>query len=763
MNKSKIFLAAMLLLFVFNTFAQNITPPTASIASGFYESNFTVSITHPNPQAVIIYTLDGSTPHLDNVGGFSYNYKNYYPGNPGESFGELLQNTIETLVYSDEVLIFDKSHLPNKIANIATSYRHNTYIPNTPVYKGTVLRFRAVIGTEYSETVTKNYFVSPMGAERYSLPVILINVDEDKLYSYEYGLNVPGRLFDKWREDNPFDFSDEWTPANYQNSGSSSELKINFGYMEKGIELLNHGVGLRNHGNGSRWSPNRSFRLYAKSEYGASNFNHPFFKDYSYHRFKRIILRNSGNDAFKTAFRDAFAQQLVKHLNLEIQEYNPAIVFINSEYHGILNIRERYDDKFFERKYDIAAAELDFLENDGIIGEGDDIHFHAMMYYLRNHSLADDNNYEYVKTLLDPINFTDYYISNIYSGNTDWPHNNSEFWRKKVPYTPHAPYGHDGRWRWVLKDLDFSFNYHDDHAEEFDALQWATRQLQPLELNADFYNNSTLIARRLLENDQYKNYFINRFADLLNTTFQPDRVEKIITEIESIFEPEIDEHIARWSNLIYSHSIWTNNVQVMKDFAFLRDNFQRKHIKEKFNLEGNYDIVLDISDEEHGFVRINTIDIKSETPGIGNNPYIWIGSYFKDIPVKLTAIPKEGYVFSHWSGEYSDTVRQLTINPSSDIYVKANFISQEEANELGIQENITLNEVTVYPNPFTDELYVLSHTYDMEFILYSTDGKLIESGKLTGSKLNLGHVPSGPYFLKLISKGESVTKQVFKK
>src|SRR5690606_24769712 len=92
--------------------------------------------------------------------------------------------------------------------------------------------------------------------------------------------------------------------------------------------------------------------------------------------------------------------------------------------------------------------------------EGDYEHYAALLNYLDTHSLSNVSNYNYVTTQLDPDNFIDHFLSCIYVGNVDWPHNNIEFWRKKTAsYQPNAPYGHDGRWRWIAKDLDFGFGY----------------------------------------------------------------------------------------------------------------------------------------------------------------------------------------------------------------------------------------------------------------------------------------------------------------
>ena len=763
---SGIFLLPFLLL------SQHLSTPVISHTSGFYTEAFSVTITHPDPEATILYTLDGSDPKIENLTGKIWNYKKTYPTNPGDAFGTLLQDTIWAYEYSMPVLLKDKSSEQDRIADISTSYYTNDWFnsrskqDSVNVFKGIVLRVAAYKNGTYSKIITKNYFLSPEGVHRYSLPVVCLDVDSDKLYGYENGLNVPGIQFDQWRILNPTAIPNSLLPGNFRAEGSASEIEVHFSYFKDGIEQLNHNVGLRNHGNGSRYFPNRSVRLYAKSEYGASKFNFPFFANYNYDSFKRIILRNSGNDTRKTMFRDAFIQQAVKHLNFEIQEYQPAVVFINSEYNGLYNIRERFDDKFFERKYNIAVQDLDYLENNGEVGEGDDIHYFSMLHFLENNSLHDDENYRYIITQLDPVNFTDYYITEIFIDNIDWPHNNNEYWRKRVQYDSTAQYGHDGRWRWVIKDLDLSFGDSENNGVSNNSLSKLTTIGDD-----ELFNNSTLIFRKLLENEAYKKYFINRFADLMNTTFLSERLRELINRLSSEIEPEIQEFIDRWNPAneyllhhfpVYSYSAWQNHIQTMKDFAEDRPYFQRKYIREEFNLESDLFVLLNVSDSSQGFIRINTIDIIPQTIGVAPQPYPWTGTYFKHIPITMEAIAKPGYVFTHWSGEYEGSSALITLDLERDLYIKANFVTEEEYLNSNFNEYETKQEVVVYPNPFKDKINILADFYDGEYSIYSVDGKLVKRGVFNASLINLEDLSNGIFILEINTKKNVFTKQIIK-
>ncbi|MDD2984920.1 CotH kinase family protein [Flavobacterium sp.] len=686
-----------------------LSPPELSVDSGFYSEGFTLTLTHPDPEVTLIYTLDGSEPTLENLNGKSYFYKNQYEEFPGQSSGELLEQSYATQLYEEPIEIIDRSNLPNKIASISSTFHQVPfYIPTNPIFKGTVVRTKALKeGTLSSETITRSYFISPEEANRFSIPVVSISLDESQFFNYDNGIYVAGKDFDDWRLENP-DGDAVWADANYKQKGEITEKKANLSFFENGNEILNQDIGIRLNGNFTRISPNKSLRLYARSEYGSGSFNHAFFDESSYSSFKRLILRNSGNDVSSTYFRDAFIQRMVKHMNFETQAYQPVITLLNGEYWGILNMRERFDRHYFERVFGIIDGDLDFLEYNGtIVEEGDSEHYMAMFDYISTHNLVETDHYNYVKTQMDPDNFIDHFIANIYAANTDWPHNNIEFWRKRTDqYQPDAPYGQDGRWRWVLKDTDFGFGGTGvPQSYEDNTLAFATSTGGDEILNPEW---STLVLRKLLENTTFKNSFINRFADMLNTTFLPERVVGVIYEMKSGIEAEIQEHRFRWST-IGSMEEWQSNIDVMIEFSNERPTYQRNHILEKFNIDSTLQAHLNVLDETQGFIQINTIEILATTPGVQENPYPWNGVYFKNIPITLKAIAKPGYVFSHWTGASISPESEITLTPATDFEITAHFVSSQD-----VVEDIPIYFWTIDSNvPNNEALTEIYSTFDL--------------------------------------------------
>lgn len=273
---------------------------------------------------------------------------------------------------------------------------------------------------------------------------------------------------------------------------------------------------------------------------------------------------------------------------------------------------------------------------------------------------------------MDTDSFNDYHISNIYLQNGDWPGTNIEFWRKRTAnYEPNAPYGQDGRWRWAFHDLDDTFGFYYDNVDH-NSLADAT------EPNGPEYPNpawSTFILRKLLVSPVYKNEFINRFADLMNTSFLPARVVEMIDSMKSVIEPEMQEHIARWKTPETIDN-WQYFLNKERTFANDRASFQRDHIRSEFGITSNIDATLNVSNDAHGYIKMNTIDIKPGTPGISSNPYPWTGVYFSNIPVTLKAIAKPGFVFSNWTGASTSTNPEITISSAASFAVTAVFVPE---------------------------------------------------------------------------------------
>ncbi len=740
----KYFVAFILLFTLFQDYALADTGyplpvPEFSHTSGLYEYPFVLYLSTNVIAGNIYFTLDGSEPDPDNLNGSTYKYKNTWVERPGDPDGELLTGSFSTYVYSSPITITNRLFEPDSLTKKASSFDNPAfYIPESSVFKGTVVRaITAKAGYTPSPVVTHTFFVHPQIKQRYNLPIIAITTNEANLFDYHKGIYTPGVFFDNWRKNNPGIDADGGNPGNYHQRGVEWEYPANFSFWDSGSSFpdLIQDVGIRIHGGWSRAFPMKSLRIYARSDYGDSRLRFPFFPEQDYNGYKRLMLRNSGNDNPNTMFRDALIQRVCREMNFETLAYRPVVLFLNGEYWGIHNIRERYDKHYIERVFGIEEEDLDLLTGNGWSKEGDNHHYRETINYIEENGLIEDIHYEYIKTRIDTENFIDYQIANIFSANTDWPGNNIDFFRKRtVSYQPYTPYGHDGRWRWMAFDMDFGFGIWGKSPAE-NVMEFATEPNEPGWPNPPW---STFLLRSFLENDSFTADFVNRFAGLLNTSFRPERVIALLEEYQQALEPDFPEHITRWKrptsiDRSWEWNSWYNQINMMRNFADQRPSYQWGHLMDYFDLD-TVAVTVGVSSPEQGYIRINDIDILPSTPGLNQNPYPWRGTYFSGVPVTFEAVPKEGYRFSHWEGTYSSENPAIDADPSESISVTAHFSAAEE------------KELIHYWhfNDLSDADSVLS---------VSTDFSAGDKGEIT-------YPGSGPGYMDMVEDGTAVNLEV---
>ena len=537
---------------------------TTSPPAGFYNNSVTLEINSSKPEDVIHYTLDGSSPYL------------------------------ESPVYNGTIQLLSGNSSAVNISQIPTTPMEGPWPlpqfiwkqPDDNLFYADVIRYRSYAGQNPSSgTFSKSYFIDDSIFNRFDFPVVSVILDSENFYDYDTGIYIPGKRFDE----NGWDW---WPDGNYINNGIEWERQAHVELFENNGEFsLSQDCGVRIHGGWSAIMPQKSLRVIARNRYGGDNdFDYPFFPDSEHNEYKNFVLRNSGNDFTYTHFRDAFMQSLLSGLDMELQAFRPSVVFINGNYWGIHGIRERYDEYYFDRHFDLDEDSLIIVNVCGGQDFGDNQDYSDMISFINDNSLEIQSNYEYIKTKIEIQNFIDYHIAEIYFGNNDWPCNNNRAWKTTSS---------DSKWRWLIFDLDFGFGYNNDY--QYNSLKDALAADSPNYYNCDC---STFLLRKLMENDEFKQLFIDRFAYHLNTTFHKDTVVSRINEFETLLDNEIEYHIQRW-HYPQAYGQWINEIDIMIEFAVKRPCFCAEHVKTKFNLDEfgfNCDtLFLDSSDNQLHF------------------------------------------------------------------------------------------------------------------------------------------------------------------
>jgi len=655
-------------------FTKKLQSPVFSHPPGIYSQAFELELKAENEDVVIHYTLDGSEPTESSP---------VYTG-PIPIKGEFVPISPVQEITKGKEPEYPISYIETNPKDTKEEFRW--YPPKGKIVKGTVVRAKAFCeGAVPSETVTCTYIVNSERVPRYTMPVVSIVTDIDNLFDYWRGIYVPGEYYYK------NGYGDDWwgrPNANYHQRGDEWERPAHIEIFEIGGELVvSQDVGIRIHAGGSRALPQKSLRIYARKQYSRSTIEYELFPGLTgmgtkepVTEFKRLLLRNGGQNYETQFIVDLLAPELLKGTTVATQAYRPVIVFINGEYWGIHNLRERLDEHYLKAHFGLEEDEVAILENDGALVHGteeDAQHYREMIDYIETHSMGSQANYEKVKEYMDIDNYTAYQAFQIYTGNYDWPGNNIRFWRTRQKDETSDDYWRDGRWRWMVYDVDYAFGSLSYIPFDYNSLEHATKVGGTEWPNPDW---STFLFRSLLKNEEFKFQFINTLLDQMNTIFKPAYLINKIEELERIFYPEMREHINRW-NRYPAPSVWewSQNIGRIKDFVKERPKIMYDDIREFFRLKGFAYIRLDVSDPGQGIIKINTLEITENTPGASKPVYPWQGAYGIGVPVEISAVPKPGYRFVEWEGVKEEKYQNpLKLTPEGAVNIKAVFEPVEE-------------------------------------------------------------------------------------
>ncbi len=406
--------------------------------------------------------------------------------------------------------------------------------------------------------------------------------------------------------------------------------------------FLEDAVGEYNkHGNDSWAYGQRGIDYITRDQFGYNNAIHQQIFDITDRdKFQRLILKAAANDNYPfeqggAHIRDAYVHELSQRAGLELDErsYEPCVLYVNGQYWGIYEIREKVDDSDFTKYYyDQGRKWIDFIKTWGVTweeyGSWDD--WYDLYDFILANDMSNPENYDYVKSQLNVTSLVDYMIINTHVVCKDWLVWNTAWWRGRKPT------GQAKRWRYTLWDMDATFGHYINYTGIPDPSPYADPCYNEPGL-VDDPEGHTEMLQALLENQDFHDLYVNRYADMLNTYFTCDSMISILDELLDRIEPEMPRHIQRWGG---SMSEWQQNVQDLKDFIYTRCTVLNEGISDCYDVEGPYALSVAISPTDSpNEVQVNTIVPEA---------YPFVGNYFAGVNLQLTALPAEEWVFDHW-------------------------------------------------------------------------------------------------------------------
>jgi len=352
---------------------------------------------------------------------------------------------------------------------------------------------------------------------------------------------------------------------------------------------------------------------------------------------------------------------------------------------------------------------------------------------MRSLDVGDPGYWDALDAHFDLAWYTDYMIGQQWMGTTDWPLNNIKVYRSNAT---------GQRWRFANTDLETAMAPNGQTSPEFNALVYSSSQDPEVP-----YTN---IWQRSLLNPRYHDYYINRFADVMNSAYLDDRIQSIAQECYDLTRPDMGDQLLRWRGT--DTTALLNAFDAYND-AFMTDLAQRTpvvrdDIQQFFSLPRQVDVTLNVHPAGAGKIRISTLKPDS---------YPWDGVYFDGVPVGISAEAEPGYVFHHWqqNGLFADTLVAAFLDTLTTNAIA--FDAFFEPVEIGINENKT-HAFALYPNPAKDVLHLVSGHHFNEvtsFEIHDPRGVLVSSGTLAtrspSGVIDIGSLSEGAYQLRLIN------------
>lgn len=488
-----------------------------------------------------------------------------------------------------------------------------------------------------SQVRTRNYMFDPSN----KMPMVMITTDPDNLFSDETGIYVIGTngiQYGNCKENPPANYWQPW------------ERPVTISMFEStGEEAFTADMGIQISGNCSRRYALKSFNLYFRNNrYGDKDLGYQLFPERDFKKYKRLRLRSSGQDYRSTRMRDGTNQEILSGItDVEYQSYRPAVVYINGEYWGIMNFRNLYGGDYFDNFFDVKEENLDLVRTprlSNIVKEGSDAHYNELFSFVTQNGLSDPANYEYFTTQLDINNFLDYWISMTYMSSGDWPANNVQVWRPRTP---------DGKWRYMYVDTDATTNHYGDDSTTGHTYDTFSEILNENASGWPFDARSTLFLRNLLENEVFYNEFVQRASSIAQIVISEERALSFVDKNAAFIDGDVGPSVERWAfdnEYLENYEDWAKNITKYRRFFIERPAYFFEHMENNLGLGGIFQLSFNYNETTNGDVFLHWGDLQV--------PYNYTGSYYRDIPIRITAKAKEGYQFSHWeeTGETSAVI-----------------------------------------------------------------------------------------------------------
>ncbi|MGE4286639.1 MAG: lamin tail domain-containing protein [Phycisphaerae bacterium] len=553
-----------------------LSPDTKfSVDRGFFTEPFELAITCDSPDALIRYTLNGSTPDL--VNGKTWE--------PGMTFKVSWTTVVRARTYLS-------GHIPG---NVDTQ----TYI-----FPGDVGRQQpdgskpgvrwpdpgySVNGQRIDygmdpDIVNSSAYGHQIEDALTAIPSLCISTDLPNLFDPHTGIYVNAA---DARSDNDF-----WTVEKEK----PCSLELIYPDGTDGFQI-DCGLGIRGGYSRQDGNPKHAFRLFFRSRYGKGKLKYPMFGDEGTDKFDKLDLRtsqncswafnDSGNNFHNTFIRDVFSRDTMGELGEPYTRSRYYHLYINRIYWGLYQTEERPDARFASSYLEDESDNFDVIRTDNAYGlqmmanDGNMDAFTRLWRYATGGMYStetymamqgkdvDGNDDPEGEKLLDVKNLIDYQLLNYYTADNDGaasrfvghPNNTYCIYNRVNP---------DG-FKFIEHDSEHTMGYSGNGWPNYEQI---VTPFTTAGSNLVYFGPHWLHEQLITQNEEYRMDFADRVQELFYNggAFTCDKVwERVMSRAEEIDSAIIAES-ARWGDAVThparNRETWLLAIRHMQDFIY---------------------------------------------------------------------------------------------------------------------------------------------------------------------------------------------------
>lgn len=616
---------------------------TFSHEGGLYENSFYLELSTNIQGARIYYTLDGSDP------------------------------TVYSISYTAPIEI---KKIEPMSGDVKSTITNGANVGARPYFSGTVVRAKVFDqnGNALTKTITNTYFVADDIFNMFKMPILNLTFEPSDF------IGPKGMYTNPYTEYTPQCFMEYYEADGTLGFKHSAEVKIS-GHASKGARKKS----LRLNFTKGKYENDKKLLGYDLFPEAKKN----YYDDSKVEEHAKITFRVS--DWENSTIRESLTEKISDVLRPDTMSTVSTAVFINGEFWGVYEMREQFDNNFVATHYDGISksdvVQLDFdwdtansgypsdhplyrvSYSEGPDGEEEKYYNEFMELYnlITGGTIHTAESYNRLKQMVDIDNLIDYIIIYNFFDNIDWPGNNIKMWKTTNEYDESAPYGKDGRWRFIIHDFDIA--YSNIYQNTFDYFSTS-----PSNTDARRPRWAINMITSLFNNEEFRNQFAARYFTYLNTTFQSQRTVPVLYSLVSRLENGIGKDFYRWNlhggSVTNSVNNWKSGaVGYLENFLTIRPDLVKDHLKNWYNKRFSLNLtglssIKFYNEDLKGYFSIDGAEITQNR--YGDLAKGFTSDYLSSLPVNIKYVPGNEKIFDHL--EVRDKTRNLVFEVNSTTY-----------------------------------------------------------------------------------------------